>query len=444
MGREQERIKKKLESNPIKECNKIQNKFCPGLFHMFEKAEDPRHQSYITYSNKVMLGTLYFKGIAGITSMQAMTYEFNDQKVVENLASFLGTKLDMYLPHHVTENEYLKRLEPKELQEIQQNIVYQLIRRKSFEDARFMKKWLVIVDGTETYSGSRKLNEKCLESHYNKGTEQERINYHQNILEAKIYFGEKLVASIASEFIENNSEDAQRQKTMNEEEIKQDCETKAFQRLAEKLKKVFPRLPIILLMDSIYASKPVMDLCKKHQWDYIIRFKEGSIPSIVEEYESIPEKETAGHAEYVNDIDYKEHYVNVLRFHEEKQSKGKTVRTEFQWLTNIRITKKNVEKLASIGRKRWKIENEGFNRQKNWQGDITHVCSWNECAQKNHYLMMQISDFMKQLYEYYYLKKNEIKKKQKNISSDLLESLGRHQTREDILTEMDMHSVAIN
>ena len=35
-------------------------------------------------------------------------------------------------------------------------------------------------------------------------------------------------------------------------------------------------------------------------------------------------------------------------------------------------------------------------------------CSWNEQAQKNHYLMEQIADFIKQLYEYYYLKKNEI------------------------------------
>lgn len=33
------------------------------------------------------------------------------------------------------------------------------------------------------------------------------------------------------------------------------------------------------------------------------------------------------------------------------------------------------KKLWGAGRKRWKIENEGFNRQKNWQGDITHACS---------------------------------------------------------------------
>lgn len=81
--------------------------------------------------------------------------------------------------------------------------------------------------------------------------------------------------------------------------------------------------------------------------------------------------------------------------------------------------RKNAEKLAAAGRRRCKIENQGFNRQKHWQGNLEHACSWNENAQKNHYLMEQIADFMKQLYEYYYLKKNGIQKTQKKIASDL-------------------------
>ncbi len=84
------------------------------------------------------------------------------------------------------------------------------------------------------------------------------------------------------------------------------------------------------------------------------------------------------------------------------------------------------------GRKRWKIENEGFNRQKNWQGDITHACSHDATAMKNHYLMTQISDMVKQLYEWFCLKSKGIKKKQKNISSELLASFGRRLTGEDI------------
>lgn len=51
--------------------------------------------------------------------------------------------------------------------------------------------------------------------------------------------------------------------------------------------------------------------------------------------------------------------------------------------------------------------------------------------------MEQIADFIKQLYEYYYLKENEIKKLQKNISPELLASFGRQLTKtEDITVEL--------
>lgn len=443
MSREQERIRRKLEENPVMECNIVRKKYCPYLFQDFADTKDPRHQSYTEYSNKVMLGTVFYKGIAGIESMQGMTYEFNRERVVKNLLRFMGEKEREYLPHAVTVNEYFERLDPDGLQKVQQKQVYGLIRSKAFYNARLQGKWLVIVDGTQTYSGSRKLNEGCLERHYNKGTEEETVNYHCDVLEAKIVLGENLIVSIGSEFIENNGEDSQRQKNMSEDERKQDCETKAFKRLAEKLKKAFPRLPIILLADSLYASEPVMEICRGNQWDFIIRYKAGSIPGIAEEYERIPEKETAGHTEFVNEIDYNGKPVNMLRYYEEKNVKGESVRTEFQWLTSIRITKKNAGKIADAGRKRWKIENEGFNRQKNWQGDITHPCSHNANAMKNHYLMTQIADMVKQLYEYFFLKKHGIKKRQKNISSELLACFDRQLTTEDISITEDSYVVQL-
>ena len=70
------------------------------------------------------------------------------------------------------------------------------------------------------------------------------------VLEAKIVLGDQTVISIASEFIENE----------NESVSKNDCEQNAFKRLAKKLKKEFPRLPICILGDSLYASEPVFDI----------------------------------------------------------------------------------------------------------------------------------------------------------------------------------------
>ena len=173
--------------------------------------------------------------------------------------------------------------------------------------------------------------------------------------------------------------------------IKQDCESKAFIRVAEKIKKQFPRLPIIITADGLYVSQKVIQTCTDNSWNYIIRYKKGSASSIAKEYQSLPEKEKIG-----SEIEKK------IKPDEKKET------TEFAWIADITITKNNARKIVNAGRNRWKIENQGFNRQKHWRGNIEHACSWNEQAQKNHYLMEQIADFIKQLYEYFYLKKNEI------------------------------------
>ena len=440
MSREQERIRKKLEHNPIIECNKIQNRFCPELFSMFGKVKDPRHQSYVDYSARVMLGTMYYKSIAGISSMQEMTRAFNDERICRNLYRFIGEDAKEYLPHGVTENEFLERLEPKELENIQQNIVYYMIRRKTFENARVFKKWQVIVDATELDEGYQKKNDYYLSRCYNRDEENEFVKYHRSVLEAKIYFGDNLVCSIASETIENSDAYV----NQSDEAVKQDCESKAFVRLAAKIKKKFPRLPIIITADGLYVTKNVLQICQEYHWDYIIRYKEGSASSIAKEYRALPEKETIGtDIEYQNKIMFNDLDVNLIYYREKRIIKGEEKETEFAWITSIEITKSNAKKIVNAGRNRWKIENQGFNRQKHWQGNIEHACSWNERAQKNHYLMEQIADFMKQLYEHFFLEKNEINKLQKNISSELLQSFGRQLTEtEDINTEL--HNAVLN
>lgn len=56
------------------------------------------------------------------------------------------------------------------------------------------------------------------------------------------------------------------------------------------MEKDFPRLPVILLCDSLYAGESLFDIRQKYHWAYIIRYKERSIPSVMKEYEMIFEK----------------------------------------------------------------------------------------------------------------------------------------------------------
>ena len=418
MSRANDRIKKKLEKNPIVECNKVQNKYVPNLMEMFAAVKDSRNQSYIKYDVKTMIAQIYFKGIAGIESMQEMTRVFNDENAVANIYSFIESKAQEMLPHGVTENEFLENLNPEELEKIQAEIVRTLIRRKTFNDARFLQQWIVIIDATELDESFVQKNEYYITRTYNRGTDNEFVKSHRSVLEAKIYFGDNLVCSIASEPIENSDEYL----NQSDDVIKQDCEQKAFYRLAAKIKKLYPRLPIIILADGLYVSEPVMKTILDYGWNYIIRYKEGSAKSIAAEFRALPEIEKVGsRIKYQNQIMYHDLDVNLIYFTEKKKEKT----TEFAWITSIEITKKNAEKLAFTGRLRWKIENQGFNRQKHWQGNLEHACSWDKTAQRNHYLIEQIADFIKQLYEYFYLEKKGIKKKQKNISSELLASFGR-------------------
>ncbi len=51
------------------------------------------------------------------------------------------------------------------------------------------------------------------------------------------------------------------------------------------------------------------------------------------------------------------------------------------------------------GRKRWKIENEGFNTQKKQGYNLEHMYSKNYQAVKNHYYLMQIGHMIAQIME---------------------------------------------
>ena len=48
-----------------------------------------------------------------------------------------------------------------------------------------------------------------------------------------------------------------------------------------------------------------------------------------------------------------------------KKRKNETSKLTFVFVTNIKITDKNLEHIFNAGRSRWKIVNQGFNNQKN-------------------------------------------------------------------------------
>lgn len=440
---EKREIRRTLQ-NEIKEFIKIQAHYFPDLIQDIKNVMDKRHQSYITYEIEVILYMMILKNACSLESMQEMSDEFNIDECVKNIYKILGLEEKEYLPHYVTVNECLKRLDNAELEKIRKKMIYGLIRKKSFDAAKFLgKSWLVIVDATHLFSFKERHCEHCLTKTYNKGTDEESTMYYHQVLEAKIVLSDDMVVSIATEFIGNEAENMP----------KQDCEINSFKRLAKTLKDMFPRLPICILGDSLYACGPVFDICKNNNWEFLIRYKDGSIPTLAEEYKEINEmgeneeevieieyiykrkpKVKATHKmKWVNDLYYQGHNVTVMEL--EIENKQKTTK-EFQWVTSMKVTNWTAEEFAETGRKRWLIENEGFNIQKNYRYMITHANSLDYNAMRNHYLLTQLADILVQLYENGVKGIKIINRTIAKISEGLLESMKKQPLmKEDFIYE---------
>ena len=388
MNRKEKREMKK-EIEVFSDVVKIIKQYFPNLIGKLEELTDIRHQSYVEYSMSVITITRLLGLICGLKSMRQMTESFNTNETIENISKLLGVELEE-LPHHDTINKVLENIDISELKKIQKYMVQKLIRSKMFDKYRYKGKYFqVVMDGTGLAKFNQRHCNNCLKRTYHKGQKDEYSIYYHYVLEAKLVVGD-IVISIDTEFVENEDEDVE----------KQDCELKAFYRIAKRIKKEYPKLPIMISGDALYVCEPVVTVCTNNKWEYILRLKEERMKRLGEEIKGIEQAEKEEKViKYWNNIKYGEvqfeKEANVLKFYEKK--KGKT--TEFTWITSFKITDKNKEELVYYGRQRWKIENEGFNMQKNGTFDIEHVYSNNYNAMKAHYLFIQFAHTIRQLLE---------------------------------------------
>ena len=367
MNRKERRSKNK-GINILKEIITIINQYFPELIEKFDKLTDVRNQSYVKYQMKVIFIVRLMPLMCEIKSMNELTREFNTEEAIENIAKISGLELEE-IPHCDTINDVFKNIKVEEIEKIIKYMITKLIRSKMLEKYKIRGKYYhVVVDGTGLATSRKKYNNNCLVKNKTDKNGNEYKEYSTYVLEAKLIVGD-MVFSIGSEFVENTEENI----------TKQDCEIKAFKRLAKRIKKEYPRLKILIGADALYAKKTIMDICKENEWKYIIRFKEGTIPTLYKEFKSIVEKENESN--------------------------------------------KNIENTINVGRKRWKIENEGFNMQKNGTFDIGHLNSKNATAIKVHYLIIQIAHTIRQMLEKGSREIKKLKLKIKEISQILKTTL---------------------
>ena len=330
-------------------------------------------------------------------SRRQVRFELDSDEALANLNRLSGCNQDT-LAHDGTLNHFLGHVPVAALERLRVAMVRRLIRMKALNDGRLFGHFLVVLDGTGQLYFRKRHCPHCLTK-----TVDGKTQYYHHVLDAKLVTPEGLAISIGSEFIENSDPKA----------TKQDCEMKAFARLAPRIKKDFPQLLLCLCLDALYANGTVMETCRQYHWRFFITFKEGSMPEVWREYQTLlglcpknrkSHKTTEGVGQtfaWVEGLEYVDDQGRRQRFNAfQCRERHGHEPGFFAWLTNFTIRPENVVALGNRGaRCRWKIENEGFNIQKNGGFNLEHAYSIAEHQIKNFYILVQIAHMILQLME---------------------------------------------
>jgi hypothetical protein len=309
-------------------------------------------------------------------------------------------------PHFDTVALVLKVIANEDLEKIKTEMLKILIERKIFYKYKILGEFHnVTVDGT----GTLVINKANLKHYPNacfKESKNGQRTYFINVVEAKIICRNGLAISIGTEWIENPKE----------EYDKQDCEQKAASRLMDKIRKNFPRLSICLVADGLYPNNTIFTKCKLYGWEYIITLKDGNLKTVQKqirgcvktndnclEYEGMglcDDKQTPMifYYHWITDLIYDGHnlnYVELIRTTHDGEYIDK-----YAYITSFSPNWKTVKEIIENGRLRFKIENEGFNTQKNLGYGLSHKFSRTSMnATCNYYTIIQIAHMINQFFE---------------------------------------------
>jgi hypothetical protein len=379
---------------------------------LFAGVSDPRNPNLTIYPLVSLLFTGTFLFVCRLGSRRGVKDKLRDNGPSQaKFATWFGTE---NIPHGDTLNYGYQRLQVDEVQEVVCRSVESLIRKKVLYRYRLLGVYfLVAIDGTGVLTFRERHCPHCLTKTWHNGV---TIYYHP-VLEAKLVTSSGLAFSLMTEFIENHDLSPD----------KQDCELKAFYRLTKRLKKRFPRLPICLLLDGLYAGGPTFQLCQDYDWKYLIVLREDDLVNLHRSFAVVigqlpnPRKRVAlcrvnaqQRTEHIQqayrwaedllytDSQARTHRLGLIECQESRtDTQGQSTTIHYKWVTNFTLTTHNVDHLANQGgRLRWKIENEGFNVQKSSELNLEHPYSQDPTARKVFYLLLQLAHTIFQLMQH--------------------------------------------
>ena len=310
------------------------------------------------------------------------------------------------LPKMDAVNELFEKMDPKELECLRCQTIHVLIEKRVFHKIRFFDKYFyVAVDGTGVYNWGETPPEEIKPYALKKESKKGRESYTGQVLEAVMVCRNGMYIPLITEWIANDGQPYD----------KQDCELKAFKRLAVRLKEYFPRLNICILADGLYSNVAIMSVCQEYEWKFMTVFKDGNLPSVWQEVTGLlpivkkdcTREQKLADATYsiiriyrwIKDLPYQKYTIHWVECVQKMihAKTGEEIENRFVFLTNLDVKHCNIDKILMAGRARWLIE-EYFNAQKNNGGALHHKFNrkiFN--ALKNWHTVRQLACMMLQL-----------------------------------------------
>jgi len=394
----------------VSELILLMRQLLPLLLRRFAKIPDPRNPNKLKHRLSVLMiyGILVF--VFQYASRRAANAEITRPMFEHNLR-LLFPQLDT-LPHADTLFRLLCRIDVGAIEQAQIALVNHLIRNKKFTRYLINNGYPIGIDGSQKIAFPALWDEHLLQRRVGPkvdpdSDEPQAYQYYVYVLEASLCFRNGMVIPLLSEFLEYEEGAG--------EQRKQDCETKAFHRLAERIKRAFPRLPILLLLDGLYPNGPIMARCRDYHWDFMIVLKDGSLPSVWEEYHSLAHEQPANslqqhwgerrqHFQWVNAIryEYGPNAKQAIGLHvvvcqeqwealDPDTSEIVTKHSRHAWLSSRPLSRLNVHTRCNLGaRYRWGIEG-AFLVEKHQGYAYEHAFAKNWNAMKGYHYLMRLA-----------------------------------------------------
>jgi hypothetical protein len=383
----------------------------PTLLRQLRKIPDPRNPQKTKHKLTVLMlyGILVF--VLHYSSRRQANSHITHPMIKQNLRQLFPELESM--PHADTLFRLLQRIDVNDIEQAQIELVRQLIRKKKFAPFRVNNAYPVAIDGTQKLAGSELWDEALLQRRISPADEESpRYRYSVYVLEANLSFRNGMVIPLMTEFLDYREGDSEREK--------QDCETRAFHRLAKRIKEAFPRLPIMLLLDGLYAQGPVMERCRDYNWQFMTVLKDGSLTSVWEEYHSLRDLQTdqehlqnwgerRQHFRWVNHVRYEydsnnRHHIDLhvviceeqwQAVNEEGEIEAKSKR--HAWISSRPLNAANVHERCNLGaRYRWGIEtNFLVEKHQGYSYEHCFAKDWN--AMRGYHHLMRLAHLLNAL-----------------------------------------------